>query len=607
MSKFRVIELFSGLGACSKALKRVGLDVEIVDAVELDKYAIKSFNAIHGTFFSSQDIIKWDKDYKNIDLICGGFPCFPAGTLVLTDKGYIEIENIKIGDKVLTHKGRWKKVTNTGSHVANTIKLKGNHYGLECTPNHPIYSADIKQCKYKFNSGWGRKLKFNKVYSWVRADEMKDKYWGTPTHIDYIPISPPIYSCDKREKEMPVMNEAFFYFIGRWLGDGWVRNGQRSGRPKWQTSGVIYLCDSFDKENELINTVKTISKRYSVSKERTNVKIKFCSKVLCNWLVDNFGKGAINKRIPSWVYCMNKKYRQSLLNGYLDSDGHKVSSGFYRGYTISKKLVMGLRTLAETLGYTTSIHFNQVKPKTFIEGRIVNQHNSYTIDFNKNSIDNKLADDFQGWYKVKNIISGNDNVVVYNLTVEEDNSYVADTIVVHNCQDISVAGKQAGVIKGKTRSGLMYEMLRIVSKIKPKYVVAENVKNLLSKRHIAALEEYLKEMDAIGYNTKYEVMNAKDFGVPQNRPRVFIVSIRKDIKKDFKFPEKQELKVFLKDLLEENVDEKYFLSEKLIHCFSTDKGNYPRKDRFESSINCKVGKCVTTMAGHRPTDNFVSE
>lgn len=176
------------------------------------------------------------------------------------------------------------------------------------------------------------------------------------------------------------------------------------------------------------------------------------------------------------------------------------------------------------------------------------------------------------------------------------------------CQDVSIAGKQAGIIKGKTRSGLMYEMLRIVEKIKPKYVVGENVKNLLSKRHKDKFDEYISEMSRIGYKTVYSEMNAKDYGVPQNRPRVFIVSIRNDINKNFEFPKKQELKIFLKDILEDKVDEKYFLSEKLIHCFTKDgTGNYPRKERFEGSIDCKVGKCVTTLAGNRPTDNFVRQ
>ena len=191
-----------------------------------------------------------------------------------------------------------------------------------------------------------------------------------------------------------------------------------------------------------------------------------------------------------------------------------------------------------------------------------------------------------------------------------DKDYKNIDLIMHGspCQSFSIAGKQEGGDEGSgTKSSLMYESLRIIEKINPKYVVWENVKNLLSKTHRHNFDNYLSKMEELGYRNYYQVMNAKDYGVPQNRERVFTVSIRKDIKKDFKFPEKQELKVFLKDLLEENVDEKYFLSEKLIHCFSTDKGNYPRKDRFESSINCKVGKCVTTMAGHRPTDNFVSE
>ena len=73
--KLRIIELFAGIGACSKALENLNIPYEIVDAVEIDKYAITSFNAIHGTNFEPQDITKWDKDFEDIDLIMGGFPC----------------------------------------------------------------------------------------------------------------------------------------------------------------------------------------------------------------------------------------------------------------------------------------------------------------------------------------------------------------------------------------------------------------------------------------------------------------------------------------------------------------------------------------------------
>ena len=130
------------------------------------------------------------------------------------------------------------------------------------------------------------------------------------------------------------------------------------------------------------------------------------------------------------------------------------------------------------------------------------------------------------------------------------------------CQDFSVAGRQAGGDEGSgTRSSLMYETIRIVEKLKPKYVIWENVKNLLSKKHRHNFDAYIEAMDKLGYHSKYQVLNAKDFGVPQNRERVFTVSIRNDLNVDFKFPEPQELTIRLKDVLEPQVDEKYYLSD----------------------------------------------
>ena len=130
------------------------------------------------------------------------------------------------------------------------------------------------------------------------------------------------------------------------------------------------------------------------------------------------------------------------------------------------------------------------------------------------------------------------------------------------CQDFSVAGLGKGGDKGSgTRSSLMYETLRIVEKLKPKYAIWENVKNLLSKKHRHNFDAYLEAMDKLGYKSKYKVLNAKDFGIPQNRERVFTVSIRKDIDKEFEFPEPMPLTIRLKDILEPEVDEKYYLSD----------------------------------------------
>lgn len=140
--------------------------------------------------------------------------------------------------------------------------------------------------------------------------------------------------------------------------------------------------------------------------------------------------------------------------------------------------------------------------------------------------------------------------------------YIKVDLIMHGspCQDFSIAGKGAGGDEGSgTRSSLMYETIRIVKKLKPKYVIWENVKNILSKKHIHNFNTYLETMEQLGYTNYYQVLNAKDYGIPQNRERVFVVSILGD--KIFEFPQKQELKTKLKDILEDEVKEKYYLSE----------------------------------------------
>ena len=131
------------------------------------------------------------------------------------------------------------------------------------------------------------------------------------------------------------------------------------------------------------------------------------------------------------------------------------------------------------------------------------------------------------------------------------------------CQDFSVAGKQAGGDVGSgTRSSLMYETIRIVGKLRPKYVVWENVKNLLSAKHRHNFDAYLDTMKALGYTNYYQVLNAKDHGIPQNRERVFTISVL-GTHDSFMFPSKQPLELRLKDLLEDDVDEKYYVSSQL--------------------------------------------
>lgn len=135
------------------------------------------------------------------------------------------------------------------------------------------------------------------------------------------------------------------------------------------------------------------------------------------------------------------------------------------------------------------------------------------------------------------------------------------------CQDISVAGKGAGIKEG-TRSGLLFEverLLRVASEkgTLPKYLLLENVKNLVSKKFKADFDKWLDFLAELGYTNYWKVLNAKDYGIPQNRERVFCVSIRGE-HKSFVFPKPKELTIRLRDMIDETVDERFYLKESTI-------------------------------------------
>lgn len=139
------------------------------------------------------------------------------------------------------------------------------------------------------------------------------------------------------------------------------------------------------------------------------------------------------------------------------------------------------------------------------------------------------------------------------------------------CQDFSVAGANKGGDEGtNTRSSLMWNTVAIVKHCRPKYVIWENVKNVLSKKHKHNFEKYINELKDIGYISYYQVLNAKDYGVPQNRERIYCISILGD-HESFKFPEESPLELRLKDMLENSVKKKYYLSEEIQNRFKPTK------------------------------------
>ena len=177
------------------------------------------------------------------------------------------------------------------------------------------------------------------------------------------------------------------------------------------------------------------------------------------------------------------------------------------------------------------------------------------------------------------------------------------------CTDISTAGQQKGLAEGSgTRSSLLWECRKAIEAKRPKYLLMENVKNLVSKKFTPYMKEWLRFLEGQGYSNYTKVLNAKDFGVPQNRERVFMVSILGDA--SFHFPKPLTLEKRLKDVLERDVDESFYLSKKMTdYLVRTDermKGSN-NGHRFTAKTEEDIAFTIRTAVGSRIDDNFIKE
>ena len=136
------------------------------------------------------------------------------------------------------------------------------------------------------------------------------------------------------------------------------------------------------------------------------------------------------------------------------------------------------------------------------------------------------------------------------------------------CQDISQAGKQMGLQEGSdTRSALLWRVADAVEVLKPKYLLQENVAALVSQKFMPDFQKWLDKLSSLGYVSRWARLNAKNYGVPQNRDRVFCLSMRRDVAFDYQFPEPFELLTRLEDVLEEEVSDRYFLKDDAVSKF----------------------------------------
>ena len=575
----KLLSLFSGIGAFEKALENLKIPYELVNYCEIDKYASKAYSLIHNVSENMNlgDITKIDtsKLPKDIDLITYGFPCVPRGYKVKTELGYKNIEDVTTQDKVLTHTNTYQKVIATMNRYSNHINIiKGvGCYDLQLTDEHPIYV-------YK-----------NGKFYWVKTKDLTTK--------DNL-----VYNINQNSNKVDYTNDEL-WLLGRYCSDGYCENHSLH-RPIYCIGS--HKIEEFEKH---LNNIK-----YSVlHKERSCVEYKILSERITELLKD-FGTGSFKKTIPNWVVDLPKNQLKYFLDGYLSGDGHNRKDRVLTTFcTINEKMVLTLQEIIIKI-------YNVVPTISLrVDNRKETFNNTYNAQFSLKPKNQIIVND-KIIVPIKSIERIEKQIEVFNIEVKNDNSYTVGNVIVHNCQDISLAGKQKGMFNedgSKTRSGLFFEALRIIEATKPKVCIAENVKNLVSKKFSDQFQIVLQSLEKIGggYNNYYKVLNAKDYGIPQNRERVFIVSIRKDIDNGkFEFPTPFKLDLRLKDMLEDEVDEKYFLSETLMNYMTgvsrkNKDSTLDRNKRFMSSLKNTnqngIATTITTKAGQRPSDNFIIE
>lgn len=182
------------------------------------------------------------------------------------------------------------------------------------------------------------------------------------------------------------------------------------------------------------------------------------------------------------------------------------------------------------------------------------------------------------------------------------------------CQSISQAGLQHGFAEGSgTRSSIIWNVRDAVNIKRPKYLCLENVKAMVSKKFLPMFNLWQQELERMGYVQFARVLNARDYGTPQNRERIFLVSIRADGldalggKVEFHFPKPFPLKVRLKDVLEDTVDEKYYLSDKMLEYFQKVNDDKSHCHNFKPTDGGGTAFAIRTAPGQRVDDTFLKE
>ena len=259
--------------------------------------------------------------------------------------------------------------------------------------------------------------------------------------------------------------------------------------------------------------------------------------------------------------------------------------------------------------YSKDLTKEQVEDYLFNKGISANYNEPMTLAQIKRLGEDKARTIYNNIITTHNIISIV-NCKAEDLEIVDRDKYTYLLTYSFPCQDLSNAGKGKGMTKGSgTRSGMLWEVERILDECNgnlPQVLVMENVPDVIGEKNKLDFAKWYQKLESLGYANFYEILNAKDYGIPQNRERCFMVSILGDYY--YNFPSKVKLEKRLKDFLEEQVEEKYYLSEKMISYISATNQKWTGNNNG-AYINKDIASTLNTGEGSRRCDasNYVSE
>ncbi len=537
----RAADLFCGAGGTStglmEALALCDADVELL-AVNHWAVAIQTHEANHKEarhLCQTLDTIDPQKAVPSgrLNLLVASPECFPAGTLILTSKGYEPIEKLKAGDLVLTHKNRWRKITGVMTACKDTVIVTGQgHPGIETTSEHPFYTRRRRLLHRPIGGNYHR----YEEPTWTSASEFKGKlFWASPSKIESLPVP----KVGGRGFDLTTN---LLWLVGLWLAEGTVRIRKTN-------SEITISCGNHeaDKVEKQLSVFASEAKRAGHSelrwrrrKVRTATLFETGHAGLASWMVENFGKLAKGKRLPAWVYGLEDDEKTALLSGYLQGDGHlhrkDSNSPKQTCQTVSKALAYGIKTLASTLGFRTSVHHRK-NISDMIEGRKVNVSDALGVQWTIHPQRNDSFDDgSHHWTRIRTVSIGHQNVEVFNISVEEDESYIVEGIVVHNCTHHSRA--RGGRPMSDQSRASAWLILNWLEKLYVENVLIENVKEFrdwgalgadgrpLKSKRGELFQQFISSLESLGYNVEHRVLNAADYGDATTRERLFIIARR---------------------------------------------------------------------------------